>query len=119
VHSTSPPHAVTRLTNMIGEGGRGGDQRLWRALVADAVHLIVQLGLPGDAGGRRVVEIYEVIGADRDTGEVIGQPLWRWRAGALRRSAVTRPHCLDRLARYGVAYHWVPGTDPLTDGSRP
>ncbi len=66
VHANSPRDALTRLEVMVGMGGFALSERAIRTLVANAVHLIVQLARLSD-GRRRLVSVSELAGMQGDS----------------------------------------------------
>jgi pilus assembly protein CpaF len=65
LHAGSPGEALDRLESLISVGGPSIPARSYRAQVADAVDLVVQVE-PIDGGLRRVTRITEVVGLEND-----------------------------------------------------
>nr|WP_321985769.1 ATPase, T2SS/T4P/T4SS family [uncultured Lichenicoccus sp.] len=113
VHANTTRDALTRIENMVQMGNTGLPSRAIRQQIASAVDLIVQVERQRD-GGRRVTQVTEVCGME---GEVVilndvfqleltgedqnGKLIGRYK------TSLTRPHCQQRLAYFGLDRAWV------------
>ncbi|MCL2778042.1 MAG: Flp pilus assembly complex ATPase component TadA [Polyangiaceae bacterium] len=76
-HANSPAEAVSRLETLVLMAGVDLPVRAIREQIASSVHVIVQQTRLSD-GSRRVIDISEVIGIDRDNGEVELRPIFEF-----------------------------------------
>jgi pilus assembly protein CpaF len=68
-HANSPPEAIARLETLALMAGVDLPIRAIRDQIGSAIHVIVQQTRLPD-GSRKIVEISEVLGVERDTGEI-------------------------------------------------
>jgi pilus assembly protein CpaF len=76
-HANSPAEALTRLETLVLMAGVDLPVRAIREQIASSVHIIVQQSRLSD-GSRRVTAISEVIGIDRDNGEIELRPIFEF-----------------------------------------
>jgi pilus assembly protein CpaF len=76
-HANSPEEAISRLETLVLMAGVELPVRAIREQIASSVHVIVQQSRLSD-GSRRVTAISEVIGIDRDTGEIELRPIFQY-----------------------------------------
>ena len=109
LHANSPRHALGRLQTMVGLGLGNIPGQAIREMIADALHLVVQIARHTD-GRRRVVSITEITGME--SGVISAQEIFRFRqttvdaAGAVRgtfESTGVRPVFARRLEAHGIA----------------
>jgi pilus assembly protein CpaF len=108
IHANSPRHALGRLQTMVGLGLGNMPGQAIREMIADALHLIVQIARHAD-GCRRVVSITEITGLE--SGVVAAQEIFRFRqrtvdaSGRVRgtfESTGVRPNLARRMEAYGL-----------------
>jgi pilus assembly protein CpaF len=109
VHSNDTRDALGRLEIMVGMAGF--DLPIWviRRQIASAIHVVVQVSrLLG--GARKVIKVSEVVGLEGDN--FIMHDLFAFKQTGVDAEQVAqgyfsttgiRPHCLERLAAFGVA----------------
>jgi pilus assembly protein CpaF len=109
IHANDTREALSRLEIMVGMAGF--ELPIWviRRQIAAAIHIVVQVSrLLG--GARKVVKISEVVGVEGDnftmhdlfTFKQTGLDDKRVAQGYFQSTGI-RPHCLERLASFGVA----------------
>jgi pilus assembly protein CpaF len=76
-HANSPDEALTRLETLVLMAGVDLPVRAIREQIASSVHIIVQQSRLSD-GTRKVTAISEVIGIDRDNGEIELRPIFEF-----------------------------------------
>ncbi len=76
-HANSPEEAITRLETLVLMAGVDLPVRAIREQIASSVHVIVQQSRLSD-GTRKVTAISEVIGLERDTGEIEMRPIFEF-----------------------------------------
>jgi pilus assembly protein CpaF len=76
-HANSPQEAITRLETLVLMAGVDLPVRAIREQIASSVHVIVQQSRLSD-GSRRVTAISEVIGLERDSGEIELRPIFEF-----------------------------------------
>ena len=76
-HANSPAEAINRLETLVLMAGVDLPVRAIREQIAGSVHLIVQQSRLSD-GSRKVTAISEVIGLERDTGEIEQRPIFEF-----------------------------------------
>ncbi len=76
-HANSPEEAISRLETLVLMAGVELPVRAIREQIAASVHVIVQQSRLSD-GSRRVTAISEVIGIDRDSGEIELRPIFEY-----------------------------------------
>jgi pilus assembly protein CpaF len=108
VHSNSGRDAFSRIETMVMMASQFIPDYVIRQMMASAVQIVAHTSRLSD-GTRKVVEICEVVGADRD--QVITEPVFELeRSGLSSRNRVMgqfratgrKPECLDRLKAYGI-----------------
>jgi pilus assembly protein CpaF len=109
IHANDTREALGRLEIMVGMAGF--ELPIWviRRQIASAIHIVVQVSrLLG--GARRIVKISEVVGVEGDNFTM--HDLFAFKQTGLDDKQVAqgyfhstgiRPHCLERLAAFGVA----------------
>ena len=109
IHANSPRHALSRLTAMVGLGLGNMPGEAIREMIADALHLIIQVNRHAD-GHRRVVSLTEVTGIE--SGTLSTQEIFRFHqttvevTGRVRgrfESTGVRPAFAARLTEHGVS----------------
>lgn len=109
IHANSPRHAFRRLETMVGLGLGNISGTAIREMIADALHLLVQVKRLQD-GTRRIVSITEVTGIH--DGEITTQEVFRFvqrtvePSGRVRgsfRATGLRPVYAEKLESYGIA----------------
>lgn len=110
IHANSPRHALSRLQTMVGLGIGNIQGAAIREMIADALHVVVQLSRHAD-GRRRLTSITEVTGLE--SGVISTQEIFRYRQqtvsttgevkGVFEATGV-RPKLLDRLKTHGVDF---------------
>jgi pilus assembly protein CpaF len=113
IHANTARDALTRIENMVMMGNFGLPMRAIRTQVCSAVDLVLQVERQRD-GGRRVVQVSELIGLEGDVftmndifalehegedGE--GRLKVRWKVSR------TRPAFMPRLAYFGQDRAWA------------
>ncbi len=76
-HANSPKEAIARLETLVLMAGVDLPVRAIREQIAGSVHVIVQQSRLSD-GSRKIVAISEVIGMERDTGEIETLPIFEF-----------------------------------------
>ncbi len=76
-HANSPEEAITRLETLVLMAGVDLPVRAIREQIASSIHVIVQQSRLSD-GSRKVTAISEVIGLERDTGEIELRPIFEF-----------------------------------------
>jgi pilus assembly protein CpaF len=76
-HANSPEEAINRLETLVLMAGVDLPVRAIREQIAGSVHVIVQQSRLTD-GTRKVTAISEVIGLERDTGEIEQRPIFEF-----------------------------------------
>jgi len=76
-HANSPMEAISRLETLVLMAGVELPVRAIREQIAASVHIIVQQSRLSD-GSRKVTAISEVIGIDRDSGEIELRPIFEF-----------------------------------------
>jgi pilus assembly protein CpaF len=76
-HANSPPEAIARLETLALMAGVDLPVRAIRDQIGSAIHVIVQQTRLPD-GGRKVTEISEVLGVERDSGEIQTRPIFEF-----------------------------------------
>jgi pilus assembly protein CpaF len=76
-HANSPPEAIARLETLALMAGVDLPIRAIRDQIGSAIHVIVQQTRLPD-GTRKVTEISEVLGVERDTGEIQTRPIFEF-----------------------------------------
>ncbi len=76
-HANSPKEAIARLETLVLMSGVDLPVRAIREQIAGSVHVIVQQSRLSD-GSRKIVAISEVIGMERDTGEIETLPIFEF-----------------------------------------
>jgi len=108
LHANSPRHALGRLQTMVGMGMENVTAQAIREMIADAVHLLIQVSRLSD-GKRRVMSITEITGLE--TGNIASQEIFRFRqktvdaTGKVRgtfESTGVRPYLAKRLEACGI-----------------
>ena len=109
IHANSPRHALRRMEAMVGLGLGNMPTRAIREMIADALHLVVQVHRHAD-GTRRIVSVTEVTGMEGDL--ISTQEVFRFQqrtidaSGAVRgvfEGTGLRPWFASRLEAYGIA----------------
>jgi len=108
IHANTPRDAIARLESMIMMANIGLPSAAVRQQIVSAIDLIVQIERMRD-GGRRVVQLAEVVGREGDT--VITQDLFAYKftgqspdgrlQGAFEATGI-RPRCVQRIAYFGL-----------------
>jgi pilus assembly protein CpaF len=76
-HANSPEEAISRLETLVLMAGVDLPVRAIREQIAASVHIIVQQSRLSD-GSRKITDISEVIGIDRDSGEIELRPIFQF-----------------------------------------
>ena len=76
-HANSPQEAISRLETLVLMAGIELPVRAIREQIAGSVHLIVQQSRLSD-GSRKITAISEVVGIDRDSGEIETRPIFEF-----------------------------------------
>ena len=98
LHANGPREALNKLRTYALMAEEALPAEAITEMIAEAVHLVVQLRMESASGRRLVASIYEVTGMEG--GAVSGSELFRVEGGALRWTGI-RPRCAERLEAAG------------------
>jgi len=105
LHAAGARDALDRLVTLASWAPERPNEATLRKTVANTIHLVLQLRRDPITHRRRVTQVFEVTGFERDNGTITGHDLWALDpAGEKLRWTGATPKSLERMKANGVPY---------------